>query len=163
MAHDIYRMVFVGEVPWRGLGVRLPARATYDEIVETAGFYEAVERDVLIPPFNSPIPDKKALVRGDTGAYLSVVGKSYEVVQLADVARTLVEAAGDLRAVFTTAGKLGPVGIRGWLLGELPGQPPGRGRAALQGNPSSNLGMSQWWSFGFAPSPFPGSGTVESP
>jgi phage/plasmid-like protein (TIGR03299 family) len=36
------------------------------------------------------------------------------------VARTLVEAAGDVKAVFTTAGTLGPVGIRGWLLGELP-------------------------------------------
>jgi len=89
MAHDINKMVFVGEVPWHGLGVRLPARATYDEIVEAAGFYTAVERPVFIPPFNAPIPDRKALVRSDTGAYLSVVGKSYEVVQFADVARTL--------------------------------------------------------------------------
>jgi phage/plasmid-like protein (TIGR03299 family) len=120
MAHDINKMIYVGEVPWHGLGVRLPARATYDEIVEAAGFYEAVERQVFIPPFNAPIPDRKALVRSDTGAYLSVVGKSYEVVQFADVARTLVEAAGDVKAVFTTAGTLGPVGIRGWLLGELP-------------------------------------------
>jgi hypothetical protein len=31
-----------------------------------------------------------------------------------------VETAGDVKAVFTTAGTLGPVGIRGWLLGELP-------------------------------------------
>ena len=120
MAHDINKMVYVGEVPWHGLGVRLPARATYDEIVEAAGFYTACERPVFIPPFNAPIPDRKALVRGDTGAYLSVVGKSYEVVQFAEVARTLVEAAGDVKAVFTTAGTLGPVGIRGWLLGELP-------------------------------------------
>ena len=65
-------------------------------------------------------PSQKALVRGDTGAYLSVVGKSYEVVQFAEVARTLVEAAGDVKAVFSTAGTLGPVGVRGWLLGELP-------------------------------------------
>jgi phage/plasmid-like protein (TIGR03299 family) len=49
-----------------------------------------------------------------------VVGKGYEVVQFSEVARTLVEAAGDVKAVFTTAGTLGPVGIRGWLLGELP-------------------------------------------
>ena len=59
-------------------------------------------------------------MRSDTGAYLSVVGKSYQVVQFADVASTLVEAAGDVKAVFPTAGTLGPVGIRGWLLGELP-------------------------------------------
>jgi len=48
----------------------------------------------------------------NTGAYLSVVGKSYEVVQFAEVARTLV-GAGDVKAVLTTAGTLGPVGIRG--------------------------------------------------
>ena len=120
MAHDINRMIYVGEMPWHGLGVRLPARASYDEIVAAAGFYEAIEKDVYIPPFRTPIPDKKALVRGDSGEYLAVVGKGYEVVQFSEVARTLVEAAGDVKAVFTTAGTLGPVGIRGWLLGELP-------------------------------------------
>jgi len=36
MAHDINKMVYVGEVPWHGLGVRLPTRATYDEIVLAA-------------------------------------------------------------------------------------------------------------------------------
>jgi len=69
-------------------------------------------------------------VRGDTGEYLSVVGRSYEVVQFAEVARTLVEAAGDVKAVFTTAGTLGPVGIRGWLLGELPDPIKVRGDAS---------------------------------
>ena len=120
MAHDINRMIYVGEMPWHGLGVRLPARASYEEIVQAAGFYEAVQKDVYVPPFRAPIPDKKALVRGDSGEYLAVVGKGYEVVQFSEVARTLVEAAGDVKAVFTTAGTLGPFGIKGWLLGELP-------------------------------------------
>jgi phage/plasmid-like protein (TIGR03299 family) len=120
MAHDINKMIYVGEMPWHGLGVKLPARASYEEIVQAAGFYEAVEKGVYIPPFRTPIPDRKALVRGDSGEYLAVVGKGYEVVQFAEVARTLVEAAGDVKAVFTTAGTLGPVGIKGWLLGELP-------------------------------------------
>jgi phage/plasmid-like protein (TIGR03299 family) len=120
MAHEINKMMYVGEVPWHGLGVRLPARASYAAIVEAAGFYNAVEREVLVPPLRTPVADKKALVRGDTGEYLSIVGKGYEVVQFSDVARTLVEAAGNVKAVFTTAGTLGPVGIRGWLLGELP-------------------------------------------
>ena len=110
--HDINKMFYVGEMPWHGLGVRLPARASYEEIVAAAGFYEAVEKDVIVPPGRTPVPDKKALVRGDTGEYLSVVGKGYEVVQFGDVARTLVEAAGGVKAVFTTAGTLGPVGIR---------------------------------------------------
>lgn len=118
--HQIKKMVFVGEMPWHGLGVRLPAKATYDEIVAAAGFYEAVEKDIYIPPFRTPIPDKKALVRSDSGEYLSTVGKGYEVVQFSEVARTLVEAAGGVRATFSTAGTLGSVGIKGWLLGELP-------------------------------------------
>ncbi|ACG72768.1 conserved hypothetical protein [Anaeromyxobacter sp. K] len=95
MAHDINRMFYVGEAPWHGLGVRLPARASYEAVVEAAGFYDAVAKDVYVPPFRAPIPDKKALVRSDTGEYGSVVGKGYEVVQFSEVARTLVEAAGD--------------------------------------------------------------------
>jgi len=102
MAHAINKMIYVGEVPWHGLGVRLPARASYDEIVAAADFYEAVERPVFIPPFNAPIPDKKPLVRGDTGQYLSVVGKSYEVVQtpaaqVIDLDRTAEDQAEFLR------------------------------------------------------------------
>jgi len=42
MAHDINRMIYIGEMPWLGLGVRLPARAGYEEIVQAAGFHEAV-------------------------------------------------------------------------------------------------------------------------
>lgn len=83
MAHEINKMVYVGAMPWHGLGVRLPAKATYEEIVQAAGFYQAVEKDIYIAPFRSPIPDKKALVRSDSGEYLSVVGKGYEVVQFA--------------------------------------------------------------------------------
>ena len=120
MPHDVQKMVYVGEMPWHGLGVRLPAAAGYEEIVQAAGFYEVVERDVYVPPNPTPVPDRKGLVRGDTGEYLAVVGKGYEVVQFGDIARTLVQAAGDVRCIFTTAGTLGRAGIRGWLLGELP-------------------------------------------
>lgn len=95
MAHDIHRMIDVGEMPWHGLGVRLPARASYEEIVQTAAFYGAVEKDVYVPPFRTPIPDRKALVSGDTGEYLAVVARGYEVVQFSEVARSLVEAARD--------------------------------------------------------------------
>ena len=63
---------------------------------------------MFVPPNPRPVPDRKALVRGDTGQYLAVVGKSYEVVQFSEVARTLVEAAGDVKCIFTTAGTLGP-------------------------------------------------------
>ncbi len=120
MPHDISRMAYVGEEPWHGLGVRLPRNAPYDDIVAAAGFHEAKETDIYLPGHIQPVPDKKAIVRGDTGDYLSAVGRTYHVVQFAAVARTLVEAAGEVRAIFHTAGTLGRAGIRGWLLGELP-------------------------------------------
>ncbi len=46
MVPDIIRMIYVGEMPWHGLGARLPARASHEEIVQAAGFFEAVEKDV---------------------------------------------------------------------------------------------------------------------
>jgi phage/plasmid-like protein (TIGR03299 family) len=120
MPHNIDKMVYAGQVPWHGLGTALPRNADYEEIVQAAGFYTAIERDISAPPLEGPIPDKKALFRDDTGAFLAVVNKSYEVVQFEEVAHTLVIAAGGVRCIFHTAGTLGPNGVRGWLLGELP-------------------------------------------
>jgi len=120
MSHEIHQMTYVGKEPWHGLGTQLPANADYDSIVQAAGFYTAVERDVFAPPMEGSIPDKKALFREDTGDYLATVNRGYEVIQFADVARTLVEAAGGVRCIFHTAGTLGRNGVRGWLLGEFP-------------------------------------------
>jgi len=131
MAHQIHRMAFVGEVPWHGLGSPLPQNATYEEIIEAAGFYTVLERPVFVPGKLDAIPDVKALVRADTHDVLAVVGSRYEVVQAADVAKTLVEAASGVKAIFHTAGTLGPTGSRFWLLGELPEPIRVRGDASL--------------------------------
>ena len=34
MPHDVQKMVYVGEMPWHRLGVRLPAAAGYEEAGE---------------------------------------------------------------------------------------------------------------------------------
>jgi phage/plasmid-like protein (TIGR03299 family) len=128
--HNINEMVYVGTEPWHGLGVELPKNATYEEISVLAGFYDAQERPLYVPESTDPVPDRKALVRGDDGRYLAVVGTGYKVVQFSDVAKTLVEAAGIYGGFFHTAGTLGPVGRRGWLLGELPGE------IVVKGDPS---------------------------
>jgi hypothetical protein len=112
MPHNIHSMVYAGKEPWHGLGTPLPRNADYDTIVEAAGFYTAIERDVSAPPMEGPLPDKKALFRDDTSEFLAVVNKSYEVIQFEEVARTLVEAAGGVRCIFHTAGTLGPNGVR---------------------------------------------------
>lgn len=131
MAHDINRMIYVGQVPWHGLGTQLPKNASYDEIVVAAGFYRVLERPVFVPGRLDAIPETKALVRADNHDVLSVVGSRYEVVQAEDVARTLVEAASGVSCIFHTAGTLGRTGARFWLLGELPEPIRVRGDASV--------------------------------
>lgn len=128
--HNINKMVYVGIEPWHWLGVRLPANATYRQIAELAGFYTAEEKQLFIEGSNLVVPDKKAVVRGDDGRYLATVGSGYRVVQFAEVAKTLVEATGLVGGFFHTAGTLGPVGARGWLLGDL------QGDIVVKGDPS---------------------------
>jgi phage/plasmid-like protein (TIGR03299 family) len=120
MAHDIHQMVYAGATPWHGLGTPLPANGTWEEIREAAGFYTATEKPIFLDGSPTPIPDRKALVRADTGDYLATVGSTYEVVQFEELARAGVIAAGDVKAIWHTAGTLGEVGARGWLLAELP-------------------------------------------
>jgi hypothetical protein len=55
-------MFYVGEMPWHGLGVRLPARATYEEIVAA----EKDERHVLAAPAAS-VPLVASLFCGAAG------------------------------------------------------------------------------------------------
>jgi phage/plasmid-like protein (TIGR03299 family) len=130
MPHEINRLVFVGQVPWHGLGTRLPQNASFDDIVEAAGFFTVAETPVYVPGKLDPIPETKALVREDTHDVLAVVSDRYEVVQAEEVARTLIEAARGVRAIFHTAGSLGRNGSRFWLLGELPGPMKIRGDAS---------------------------------
>lgn len=128
--HNINKMVYAGTEPWHGLGSKLPRNARFEEIAELAGFYSAEERQLFVENSSERVGDRKALVRSDDGRYLAVVGDNYKVIQFGEVARTMVEAAGMFGGFFTTAGTLGPVGIRGWLLGELPGE------IVVRGDPS---------------------------
>jgi phage/plasmid-like protein (TIGR03299 family) len=121
MAHNLYKnsMVYAGETPWHGLGHKLPANATWEEVAKLGGFYTVREERVLTAS-GAVIPNKKALVRDDNGAALAVVSESYCVVQFEQVADTLVAAAKGVGAIFHTAGLLGDNGDQGWLLAELP-------------------------------------------
>lgn len=121
MAHKLETdssMFFVGEMPWHGLGVALPANATWAEVVERVGFYAVQEREVYVAGNPDPIRGQKALVRGDDGRFLAIVGENYGVVDFADMAEAVMTAAGR-EAVFSTGGLLGRNGERGWLMGEL--------------------------------------------
>jgi hypothetical protein len=59
MPHNIHSMVYAGREPWHGLGTPLPRNADYDTIVEAAGFYTAIERDVSAPPWGGQSRTRK--------------------------------------------------------------------------------------------------------
>lgn len=121
MAHDIQQMVYAGATPWHGLGTQLPRNGTWDDIRQAAGFYTALQRPLYLEGRSEPVPDRKALIRDDTGQYLATVSDGYEVVQFEELAKAGVIASGNVDAIWHTAGTLGKVGARGWLLAELPG------------------------------------------
>ena len=112
-------MMYAGEIPWHGLGTRLDEPATAREAIEAAGLnYLADLRDIETAD-GIPIPQRKAVVRSDTGDVLGVVGTSYVPVQNHQAFGFLdaVVADGSLR--YHTAGALGK-GERVWMLAKLP-------------------------------------------
>ena len=114
-------MMYVGEVPWHGLGTKLEAPATARETIASAGLDYHVSLINLITTDGTPVPQKRAVIRTDTKDVLGVVGGNYVPVQNRVCFSFLdaVVADGELR--FHTAGALRK-GERIWLLAKLPGQ-----------------------------------------
>lgn len=132
MPHDIHNasMVYAGATPWHGIGTRLPANATWEEVYKMAGFYEALEAPAYshINGVSFQIPDRKVIYRSDVtptpetpdNGYLGTMGAGYKVVQFSEMAAAVVDACHGVQAVIHTAGLMGETGSRGWILAELP-------------------------------------------
>lgn len=135
MAHLIdliageHSMAFVGDLPWHGLGQRLPAGSNLDVWAEKAHLDWGVGECTVqysIPGFReTPIAfnfdNRKTLYRTDTMQPLEVVGKNYKVVQPAEILefyRDLVENYG---WEMHTAGSLDE-GRRVWALAKMKGE-----------------------------------------
>lgn len=130
--HDISLMTYAEgtATPWHGLGSVLPRDASLDEICVHAGFYEALEKDLVVLP-DLRVPDRKALVRSDDGRYIATVSRSgYAPIQFRTLAATVLELGREAQVDFSTAGTLGPAGARAWFLGEL------RDPLVIPGDPS---------------------------
>jgi phage/plasmid-like protein (TIGR03299 family) len=119
-------IAFVGEVPWHGLGQRLTAGADLEIWRREAGLAYKVERTpVLFQRAGAGASDRidtmegrDVLYRSDTGAALSVVSRSYQVVQpgeVLDFFGRLAEAGG---FELETAGALSE-GRRVWGLARV--------------------------------------------
>jgi phage/plasmid-like protein (TIGR03299 family) len=112
MAHELEivdgkaQMAYVGDLPWHGLGTKVPADLTPDQFMVTAGLDWSVSKETMTTDSGIVVPGKKALVRSTDGKVLDVVGSNWNPVQNAEAFEFFDEyvRAGDME--MHTAGSL---------------------------------------------------------
>ena len=128
MPAEVDTMMYVNEVPWHKLGVRLNRSATASEAIGAAGLDWEVQ---LQPLYTGPertvrIKDRFAICRTDRlgqpdGGQLAVVGRDYTPVMNRQAFSFLDPVVGESGAIYHTAGSLRG-GRRVWMLAKLPGE-----------------------------------------
>lgn len=87
MAHELEivngeaQMAYVGETPWHGLGKRVPADLSPQQMLEAAGLNWSVSRQPLFYGENVRAGDKMALVRDSDGKFLDIVSDKWNPLQ----------------------------------------------------------------------------------
>lgn len=139
MAHEIYlengraAMMYVGQVPWHGLGQQLDRPATSAEAIRAANLDWEVEKKLLIAVGGTVMQPtgKYAVVRKDlwgkqrdlfgnsTCPIFGIVGEDYTPLQNREAFAFFDSIVGEGAAMYHTAGALGQ-GERVWILAKLP-------------------------------------------
>lgn len=134
MAHDLYikngkaRMMYVGELPWHGLGTPLKEPATSAQAIKAAGLDWTV-RKVPLYAIDGPgvvrAPNCYGIVPEDRWGRLDcpvfgVVSEDYRPLQNVEAFEFFDSIVGEKSAVYHTAGALGQ-GERIWILAKMPG------------------------------------------
>jgi len=132
-------IAYTGEKPWHGYGTVMPPDQTIDQWIIAAGLnYTVLERPVgwvtpfveavpgifdadlgtpAIPPKHMPIKGRKALVRDDVDACLSIVSDRYKPIQPRECMEFFESLVKDEGFKMHTAGALAD-GKRIWALAE---------------------------------------------
>ena len=122
MAHmitDDDAMMYVGEVPWHGLGTRVDHLATSEEALEAAKLGWRVSlKPMALEVTGQNVPGYKAVVRDDIGTVLGVVGRQYSPLQNVDAFRFADTLLPGAEGRYETAGSL-MGGRRVWMLAKL--------------------------------------------
>ncbi|MGH7571550.1 MAG: DUF932 domain-containing protein [Gemmatimonadota bacterium] len=134
MAHELEirngeaSMMYVGDVPWHGLGTRLDGPATAAQAIRVARLDYRVEKRPLYamtPSGPVRVPGRFAIARRDRGKpdgpIFGIVGQGYRPLQNVEAFGFFDGIVGPGRAIYHTAGALGQ-GERIWILARLPGE-----------------------------------------
>tara|TARA_R110000796_G_scaffold65603_4_gene151509 strand:+ start:338 stop:1282 length:945 start_codon:yes stop_codon:yes gene_type:complete len=122
MVAAVETMAYAGELPWHGLGTKVPADLTPEQMLEVAGLDWTVEaRDMFVTDGNGDqvmVPGKKALYRTSDDKYFSVIGEDWNPLQNTEAFEFFDDfvQAGDME--MHTAGALQD-GSRIWALAKV--------------------------------------------
>lgn len=120
MAANVESMVYAGETPWHGLGTRVPAELTSDEVDVKAGLNWRVDLKKIQVCGGAAIEGYKSVVRSSDRKVLGVVSDLYNPIQQETVRGVCDALVGEGKAVYHTAGSLNG-GEDIWYLLKLPG------------------------------------------
>lgn len=111
MVNGVAQMAYAGETPWHGLGVKVPADLTPEQMLEAAGLNWTVEKYPLFAAMSEKEEDiieinDKVLIRSSDRKVLDVVSDDWNPVQNAEAFDFFNEfvMAGDME--MNTAGSL---------------------------------------------------------
>jgi phage/plasmid-like protein (TIGR03299 family) len=125
MAHEIENMMYVGETPWHGLGIKLDKPPTAEEAIIAAGLNWKVHlEDMQLARSHNEqiIPSHKAVVRASDSSILGVVGNKWNPIQNSDAFKFFDPFIQSGEAEYHTAGSLKD-GKKIWILAKLGGGP----------------------------------------
>ena len=115
-------MMYVGGLPWHGLGTRLDRPATAKEAIQAAHLDWQVRKLPLCAVdglLHLPVRDRYGVARDGSLDVLGVVGRDYTPVQNREAFAFFDPIVGKNAAIYHTAGALGR-GERVWILAKLP-------------------------------------------
>lgn len=123
MAANVETMMYVGETPWHGQGLKIDAAPTSEDAIRLAGLnWNVIQKEVYIKDPTGKmvvVPGMKANVRETDGMFLGPVTDKYKIVQNAD-AFAFTDALLGSGVRYETAGSLAS-GKRVWMLARMEG------------------------------------------
>jgi len=135
MSNGRANVVYINETPWHGLGKQLTPGQSLEVWAEEAGQSWEAKRAALRYTAGKDtvsIPNRKALYRSDTHAFLGMVADGYKIVQPKEVLEFYRDLISDFGFEMETAGCLFG-GKRVWALANC------KKTVALKGDDTTNL------------------------